>query len=226
MASLLQMLGFGKKQSNKQLRELLPAVHSFIDCLVRGGPSGQVCFEGAGIKTITVSKLDGMKGGQTAIFTYTTASGKYSFASSVTTVSDQQATLAMPAEIKVLQRFAGARQRAGVRIDTTVNAQWRFTPVGRIATDFQKATLSDLSRGGAQLTVDRELKVGEKVDVNMQLAAKDPVLVKGEVRRVEKTRTGKFNAGLRFVEVGPEAERAITEFINRRQMDLRNRGLA
>lgn len=222
---LLQLLGFGNKQSVKQLRELLPAIHSFIDCLVRGGPSGQVCFEAVGLKSITVSKLEGMKAGQTAVFSYTSPSGKYSFTSTISAVGDRQATLAMPTEIKVLQKFAGARQRAGVRVDTTVNAQWRFTPAGRIATEYQRATLSDLSRGGAQLTVDRELKVGEKLDVSIQLAEK-PLLVKAEVRRVDKGRTGKFNAGLRFLDIGHDAEGAIAQFINRRQADLRNRGLA
>jgi c-di-GMP-binding flagellar brake protein YcgR len=227
MGFLLQMLGLGKRQSPAQLRHLMPSIHSFVDCTVRGGPRGQICFEGLNAKAITTSKLDGMAAGQTAVLTYTCATGKYSFASTVTNVGSQQATLAMPSEIKVLEQFAGARQRTAHRIDTTVNVQWRFTPTGKIATAYQKATLSDLSRLGAQLTLDRELKVGAHIDVNAPIGAENAsVLMHGEVRRVEGTRPGKFNAGLRFNELKPEIDRAINDFINRRQRDLRNRGLA
>lgn len=227
MAALLQLFGFRAKPATKELREALPAIHSFVECVVRDGPKGQICFEGAGPKTITTTALDGMKPGQIAVVSYTNPHGKYSFTSSVVSVSGKQATLERPAQIKTLQKFAGARQRNAVRVDTTVNVQWRFTPAGKIATDFQKATLSDLSTGGAQLTVDRELKVGVKVDCQVPLAASGgTVMIRGEVRRVAGTRTGKFNAGLRFLDIAPEAERAIVDFINRRQADLRSRGLA
>ena len=227
MAGLLALFGFKPKPSLKQLRETLPAIHSFVECVVRDGPKGQICFEGAGIKTITTTALDGMKPGQVAVVSYTNTNGKYSFTSNVVNINGKQATLELPGQIKTLQKFAGARQRNAVRVDTTVNVQWRFTPAGRIATDFQKATLSDLSTGGAQLTVDRELKVGVKVDCQAPLAASGAsLMIHGEVRRVDKTRTGKFNAGLRFVELASETEAAIVDFINRRQADLRKRGLA
>jgi len=227
MAAILSLFGIRSKPSAKELREQLPAIHSFIDCITRGGPKGQVCFEGIGPKTCTISVLPGMQAGQAVALSYTNASGKYSFESSITSVTAQQATLEMPDRIKTVQKFAGARARNTVRIDTTVNVQWRFTPAGKIATDYAKASLSDLSRGGAQLTIDRELKIGQKVDVLTPLAADGPpALLQGEVRRVDKTRTGKYNAGLRFVNLKPEVDHAISDFINRRQADLRSRGLA
>jgi c-di-GMP-binding flagellar brake protein YcgR len=227
MAAILSLFGIRSKSSAKELREQLPAIHSFVDCVTRGGPKGQVSFDGVGIKSLTISVRPGMSAGQTVALSYTNASGKYSFESAISSVTAQQATIAMPPRIKVVQKFAGARHRNAVRIDTTVNVQWRFTPAGKIATDFAKGTLSDLSRGGAQLTIDRELKPGVKVDVNVPLvAAGPPMMVQGEVRRVDKTRTGKYNAGLRFLAIKPEVDQAITEFINRRQADLRNRGLA
>jgi c-di-GMP-binding flagellar brake protein YcgR len=227
MAALLQLLGFRPRQSASQLREQLPALHSFIDAAVRGGARGQVCFEGLGPKSITTTVMPGMQAGQSVTFTYTNASGKYSFTSTVVAVNGGQATLKVPNTVKALQVFAGARQRAGVRVDTTVNVQWRFTPAGKITTDFKKATISDLSRGGAQLTVDRELKAGSKVDVNVPLdPGGPPALVQAEVRRADKTKSGKFNAGLRFIGLKPETDQAISGFIARRQRDLRNRGLA
>lgn len=227
MAGLLALFGIKPKPSLKQLRETLPAIHSFVECVVRDGPKGQICFEGAGIKTITTTALDGMQPGQLAIVSYTNTSGKYSFQSHVVGINGKQATLELPGQIKTLQKFAGARQRNAVRVDTTVNVTWRFTPSGKIATDYQKATLSDLSTGGAQLTVDRELKAGMKVDCQVPLSpAGPPVLIQGEVRRTDKTRSGKFNAGLRFVGLSAEAQQAIVDFINRRQADLRSRGLA
>lgn len=227
MAALLQLLGFRPRPSAAQLRDTLPALHSFIECSIRDGPRGQVCFEGVGPKSITTTVLGGMKAGQTVVFTYTNASGRYSFVTTVTAVNAQQATFAVPAIVEALQKFAGARRRAAVRVDTTTNVQWRFTPAGKISTGFQKATLSDLSRVGAQLTVDRPLKAGSKIDVNVRLAADGPpILVHGEVRRVDKTQSGKYNAGLRFVDLEPEVDHAIAEFVHRRQRDLRKRGFA
>ena len=49
---------FGKKApSIKELREMMPSLHSFVDIAVRNGPKGSVCFENAGLKTFATSAV-------------------------------------------------------------------------------------------------------------------------------------------------------------------------
>jgi hypothetical protein len=62
--ALLQLLGFKKPPSPKQMRSMLPALHSFVDLVVKNGPKGSVCFEHAGVKTFVTSALAGMAAAQ------------------------------------------------------------------------------------------------------------------------------------------------------------------
>jgi c-di-GMP-binding flagellar brake protein YcgR len=53
------------------------------------------------------------------------------------------------------------------------------------------------------------------------------VVLLGEVMRHDHIPTsGKHSHGLRFQGVRPEEEQAIVDFINKKQADLRSRGLA
>jgi hypothetical protein len=54
-----------------------------------------------------------------------------------------------------------------------------------------------------------------------------PMTLLGEVMRHEKIKSsGKVSHGLRFQGLRPDEDQAIIEFINRRQAELRSRGLA
>jgi c-di-GMP-binding flagellar brake protein YcgR len=54
-----------------------------------------------------------------------------------------------------------------------------------------------------------------------------PLLLLGEVMRSSKIETsGKVSLGLRFNGLSPGEDRAIMEFINKRQAERRSRGLA
>ena len=53
----LSFFGAKKAPPGKQLREMLPSRHSFIDVSVRNGPKGSVCFENSGLKTFVTSVL-------------------------------------------------------------------------------------------------------------------------------------------------------------------------
>ena len=222
-------LGFGKKApSGKELRAMLPSLHSFIDVNVRNGPKGSVCFENAGSKTFTTSVLPGMAPGQQASFNYSNTGGKYRFNASIKTVDDKQATFDLPSKIETVQKFGGSRKRTTVRIDTTVPIQWRYGSTGKIESEWQKGVLSDISRTGSSLAADREIKSGNIIELKIPLAQDGtPILVRADARRVDKIEnTAKYNVGLAFHPLKADAERAIIEFINRRQVDLRNRGLA
>src|SRR5580698_1853735 len=97
---------FGKKApSGKQLRTMLPSLHSFVEVAVRNGPKGSVCFENAGTSTFVTSTLPGLSPGQTASFNYSNSGGKYRFVAAVKAVDAKQATFALPGKIDTLQTF-------------------------------------------------------------------------------------------------------------------------
>lgn len=219
---------FGKKPpSAKEMREMLPSLHSFVDVTVRNGPKGSVCFENVGIKTFATSTLPGLAAGAQVSFVYQNTSGKYRFSAAVRSVDDKQATFDIPSKIETIQKFGGARKRTNVRIDTTVNVQWRYGSAGKIESEWQKGVLSDISRTGSSLAADREIKNGNIIELKMPLRADgSPITVRADARRVDKIAgTSKFNVGLAFHPLRPDDERSIIDFINRRQVDLRNRGL-
>jgi c-di-GMP-binding flagellar brake protein YcgR len=223
----LSFLGLKKAPSAKQLREMLPSLHSFVDVAVRNGPRGSVCFENAGVKTFITSVLPGMSPGQVASFNYTNAGGKYRFSTAVKAVDDKQATFDVPGKIETVQKYAGSRKRTNVRIDTTTQMEWRYSSEGKIESSWQKGVLSDISRTGSSLATDKTIKSGNVLELKIPLSPGKPAtMVKAEAKRVDKIEnTSKFNVGLSFRPLTPEAERAVIDFINRRQVDLRNRGL-
>jgi c-di-GMP-binding flagellar brake protein YcgR len=223
----LSLLGFKKAPSGKQLREMLPSLHSFVEVSVRNGPKGSVCFENSGSTTFVTSVLPGMSPGQQVSFNYQNTGGKYRFSTAVKAVDAKQATFVLPAKIETVQKFGGSRKRTNIRIDTTVTMQWRYHSDGKVQSEWQKGVLSDISRAGSSLSTDRVLKVGNLLELKIPLqAGSDPIVVRAEAKRIEKIEgTQKYNVGLSFLPLKAEAERAIIDFINRRQVDLRNRGL-
>jgi c-di-GMP-binding flagellar brake protein YcgR len=225
----LGLFGIKKAPSGKQLREMLPSLHSFVDISVRNGPKGSVCFENSGSTTFSTSVLPGMSPGQQVSFNYQNTGGKYRFSTAVKAVDAKQATFELPGKIETVQKFGGSRKRTNVRIDTTVTIQWRYSSTGKIESEWQKGVLSDLSRTGSSLAADREIKTGNILELKIPLAADGgpPISVRADARRVDKIEgTSKYNVGLSFHPLKPEDERAVISFINRRQVDLRNRGLA
>jgi c-di-GMP-binding flagellar brake protein YcgR len=134
----------------------------------------------------------------------------------------------MPVKIQTLSaNGGGAQKRSSVRLDTTVPCSWRFAPQGKGSGEFYRGSLTDVSRTGASLVADRELKKTTMVEVKVVLSsASPPMVLLGEVMRVGKIeQSGKSSHGLRFHGVSPNDDKAIMEFINRRQADRRNRGL-
>ena len=223
----LAMFGIKKAPSAKELREMLPSIHSFVDVVARSGPKGSVCFENAGIKTFITSVLPGMAPGQQVTFSYANTTGKYRFTAAVKAVDAKQATFDVPGKIEVIQKYAGSRKRTNVRIDTTVPIQWRYSSDGKIQSEWQKGVLSDISRTGSSLATDKTIKSGNILELKIPLSPSgEPTVTKAEAKRVEKIEgTQKFYVGLLFQRLTPEAERAVIDFINRRQVDLRSRGL-
>jgi PilZ domain len=226
---MLRMLGLGPKPLSPQLKLKLPQPNSFVDLVITGGgPRGSVCVESVTDRNLSISALSGTEAGRTGVFQYSNAVGKFRFSSKCVALRGHTALFAIPARVETLQVFTAAHKRAAVRIDATVPAQWRFAPNGRGSGDYARASVTDISRSGASLIVDREVKQGTFVETRFAVStAVAPLVLLGEVMRSSAIESSKkVSLGLRFHGLKPEEDKAIMEFINKRQADRRNRGLA
>jgi hypothetical protein len=226
---MLGMLGLRPRPLSDQLKLKLPQLNSFVALAMTGsGPRGSVCVESLTDRNFTVVALPGTNTGATGVFTYENAVGKFRFASKCVALRAGVATFAVPERIEALQVFAGAQHRNAIRLDATLTARWRFAPGGRGSGEFARASLTDISRTGASLIVDREIRRGTYLETCFAISpAEPPLVLLGEVMRSSAIDSSKkISLGLRFNAVKPAEDRAITEFINKRQAERRNRGLA
>lgn len=231
---MFRALGFGgNKEQTDKLRSKFPPSHSLIEMHVTGGgPKGSVTFEALHDKVFTVHALPGMHAGQTAVFIYQTPGGKFRFSSRCQLVKGQHAVFALPARIETIEAFGaaagGAQKRQAVRLEATVPSMWRFANNGKGMGDFSRGALTDISRTGGSLITDRDLKRGTQVEVKFQTSSgQAPFVLLGEVMRTQKIEaSGKFSLGLLFHGVTADEDRAIMDFINKRQAERRSRGLA
>jgi hypothetical protein len=222
---MLSVFGLKKKPAAPNLRAMLPATHAFVTFVVRGtGLEGRLCFEGASLKTFRTTKIAGMAPGQNGVFTYSNQSGKYMFTARLVSISDDQAVFNLPEEIKVVSRAPVPDRRAEPRIDTTMNAEWRFKPVGKIVSSWNRVVISDLSRISANMASDRDFKAGDVIEVRMTLDAAKSITLDAAILRSEKT-GGRYKIGLTFRHVDEESSHIITRFVNKRMTELRARGL-
>ena len=228
---MFRALGFGGKTQGP-IKHKLPQTHSLIEMTVTGGgPRGSVTFEALHEKVFTVHALPGMHAGQTAVFVYQNPSGKFRFSSRCQLVKGSHAVFALPGKIETLALSAaasGAQKRQSVRLDATVPCMWRFAINGKGGGDFTRGALTDISRTGASLIAEREMRRGTQVEVKFQTASgQAPFELLGEVMRASKIEaSGKFSLGLMFHGVTADQDRAIMDFINKRQAERRSRGLA
>ncbi|MDP9017538.1 MAG: PilZ domain-containing protein [Candidatus Eremiobacteraeota bacterium] len=216
---------FGGK-SDKISPAKLPKLHSFVDVTVTGRPPVSVSVESNGPKNIVTGAVGVTTG--SAVFTYSNAAGKFRFATRIVGVRGNLVVYEMPRRVDTLTANAGSQKRTSVRMDTIVPGMWRRAKNGVGAGEFVKGNVRDISRGGCSLIIDLELAKAAQVEIKLNLkAGAPPVVALGEVMRVEQIKSsGKVSHGLRFHGITQADDRAIMDFINRRQSDLRSRGLA
>lgn len=205
----------------------LPQLHSFVDVMAGGRPARQVTVESVGPKGIITRETLG-KAGETAVIVYQAQAGRFRAQTKIASTGSATTTFDVPRKVSLIGAASGAQKRQSVRLDAIVAGQWRFAPRGVGSGEWAKGTVRDISRGGCSLIIDRGLKNHTQVEVKMQLKPGVPELtLLGEVMRHEVIKaSGKHSHGLRFQGIRPEEDQAIVEFINRRQADLRSRGLA
>lgn len=206
--------------------EKLPVQHSFVDVTVMGRSARSVSVEEVGPQHIIVGDVVG-RSGERAVFVYQNPAGKFRFGSTVLQVKDGMTYFTLPERIESLAGGA-TQKRSSVRMDVLITGLWRLTTNGKGTGEFLKGNIRDISRGGCALILDRQCKAGQVLEIKMNLRSDaQPLTVFGEVMRVEAIPTsGKFSHGVRFQALTPDEARAILEFINKKQADLRSRGLA
>jgi hypothetical protein len=206
----------------------LPQLHSFVDVIVGGKAARQVTVESVGPKGIVTSEATLGSVGDAAVLVYQATAGRYRAQTKISAVASAKTTFDMPRKVSLIGAAAGGTQRRSVRLDAIVTGTWRFAPNGMGHGNFVKATIRDISRGGCSLIIDRGLKHGQQVEVQMQLRPDGPLMTFfGEVMRAEVIKnSGKHSHGLKFTGIRPDEDQAIVEFINRKQSELRSRGLA
>lgn len=226
---MLNILGLRPRTRPEQLKLKLPQLNTFIALAMTGsGPRGSVCVEALDGRKLSVTALPGMAVGGSGVFSYENVYGKFRFTSKCVAVRANIATFVVPERIDALQVFASGDQRTAFRLDATVTAHWRFAPGGRGSGDYERASLTDISRNGASLIVDRDVKRGTYLETRFTIGSGgQPLVLLGEVMRSSGIESSKkITLGLRFNALQPAEQRAITEFIYKRQAERRNRGLA
>jgi hypothetical protein len=225
---LFRGLGRKPKPIAQQQRAKLPQVHDVVDVAVSGGgPRGRVSVEALHERSFAVQALPGMRPGGSAVFAYQNPTGKFSFSAICEKVDELQAFFALPRRIETLALFEGTQRRSALRLDAMLPAQWRFAPGGKGRGNFTRGSITDISRSGASLIVDRELKRGFLVEIIVAVGASAPplTLLAEVVRAARIEASGKASLGVRFRGLTADEDRAIMEFINKRQAERRNRGL-
>ena len=205
--------------------EKLPPLHSFVDVTVMGRSARSVSVEEVGPDAIAVGDVVG-RAGERAAFVYQNPAGRFRFGTSIVQIKDGMTYFKMPDRVEPVG--GAAQKRSSVRMDVLVGGMWRLATDGKGTGEFLKGNVRDISRGGCALITDRPCKTGQLLELKLNLRADAPPLtVLGEVMRLEVVPTsGKYSHGLRFQGLTQEEDRTILEFINKRQADLRNRGLA
>lgn len=206
----------------------LPQLHSFVDVIAGGRPARSVTVESVTLKGIVTNEVLG-KPGEVAVIVYHAAAGRFRAQTKIASVAATSTTYEMPKKVTLIGAAGGgAQKRQSVRLDALVSGQWRFAPNGMGTGEWVKCTFRDISRGGCSLIIDRPLKKNAQVEVKLNLkSSAQPVTLLGEVMRHDViAASGKHSHGLRFHGIRPAEDQAIVEFINRRQADLRSRGLA
>lgn len=205
----------------------LPQRNSSVDVVVGGRASRTVTVDDCSDRGIVTRDVIG-RPGEPATFVYTTPAGRFRLQTKIAGVKGSNTYFEAPKRVDLVGAAQSVQKRSSVRLDALVVGAWRFATSGKGMGEFLRATIGDISRGGCALTTDRALRPGTMVEVRLALReGKPPLVLLGEVMRHHEIRaSGKHSHGLRFHGVRPEEDNAIVDFINRKQSELRSRGLA
>lgn len=208
------------------LRDKLPEIHAFIELRFNGGSQGQsVSVNDVSSTELITRSAKHLCAGMPVDFLYVNSVGRFRFSTACTRVEGDEAHFALPETIKTIESYAS--RRGSPRIAKLMPVEWRYAPDREGYGAYLSGSLMDLSYRGASLVVSRSLKIGQLVEVRFTLDPKDKPLVElSEVVRASKIETsGRNAAGIRFVELNRQDERALVKFLDELQSTRRERGV-
>lgn len=110
-----------------------------------------------------------------------------------------------------VRRFVPLLERGESRIPASLRVEFA------VRDTHYRAYTKDLSPHGIFLKTPRPFTPGTRLSLGIHLPGREgPLEIEGEVRRVVEARAGSYllpGIGVRFIDAGPEARRALEEFI-------------
>jgi hypothetical protein len=204
----------------------LPQINAFVEIAVNGDRRRRsVPVNAITPQRLITRGLPGLRPGDVADFLYTNDIGRFRFDTACVEAGPAEAAFALPAQIKTIESFAN--RRSAPRVPWLGPAQWRFAPQGEGYGTYLPASMMDVSSSGASIVVARSLREGAEVEVRFRLESERVVLaaLSHVVRTTKLERSHKSVAGLRFVEIDPDAQRTLGEFVIEQQQARRERGV-
>ena len=209
----------------RSLRDKLPEIHAFIELRFDGGARGQSVSVNDVSSTGLVTRCPkDLTAGMLVDFLYVNSTGRFRFSTTCNRVDGDEARFLLPDEIKTIEAYARGAGRRGSKL---MPVEWRYAPDREGYGDYMAGSLMDLSYRGASLVVTRSLKIGQLVEVRFALDPKEKPLVElSEVVRASKIEnSGRNAAGIRFIELNRQDERALVKFLDELQTTRRDRGV-
>jgi c-di-GMP-binding flagellar brake protein YcgR len=225
--NVLRSLGFSSEPAaSSASAQALPDVNGFVEIAINGDRRRtSVPVNDITATAVLTRGLAGLRAGDTADFLYTNQTGRYRFSTVCLHAERDEAGFALPAGIKTIESFAN--RRSAPRVPWLGSAQWRFAPGGRGYGKFLTASMMDISRGGASMVVARTLRPGLQVEVRFVLDPERAALmaISEVVRTTRLEKSFKNAAGIKFVDMGAEAQQMLGDFVRTAQAARRERGV-
>ena len=208
----------------------LPRSSSFADAAFPRGRNVRICIQKVLSESIVVTNAGTWSLGTAVRVTYENPSGRYRFDSRVIEADERRTVLRFPQSITTLAVFAAAPEtgREAPRVEMTVPASWRLATEGRTVGENGRGVVTDLSRNGASIAIEpNDFIAGMQLELKIATGgARASVVVLTEIVRILGGTFGtKTQYGVRFLDITPADEEAISQLINRRQTERRTRGL-
>ena len=82
----------------------------------------------------------------------------------------------------------------------------------------QPLTMLNLSEGGMLFLADRNLPIGTLLDLTFTIpGSRHEIVASGRVVRIEETKQGKFEAGIRIVDIAAGDQKTLSRYIRETQ---------
>ncbi len=108
--------------------------------------------------------------------------------------------------------------RNNFRVDTFIEAVYNIS--GTFQKRFKRATILDLSAGGAKISVDNELRIRDKINLSFHIDGYKIGFLEAEIARKAKMKGEIYHYGVRFIDAPHDSKERIIKYCIKRQMEM------